>query len=129
MSIARHDGGIEMLKPSDVRATVVHPAASALFVGDGEGVGAGVGVGEGETEAAGDEQAVANPKARIRSERRNTSRMLGPGLTGLVTDQYPSAIPILVPSTPPLRSCPSTWIAPGRAKFVAITSSTLISMS
>jgi hypothetical protein len=74
MSIARHAGGIEMLKPSAVRATVVHPVGSALLVGDGDGVGDGV--GDGETDAAGDEQA-ARTNAKIRRGRRNTPRMLG----------------------------------------------------
>src|SRR6266850_3478693 len=33
MSIARHVGGIEMLKPSEARVTVDQPAGKGLFVG------------------------------------------------------------------------------------------------
>jgi hypothetical protein len=72
MSLARHEGGIEMLKPSEVRVTVVHPAGSGTFVGDGDGVGVGVGVGDGDADAVGDEQPAARSNARIRIERRNT---------------------------------------------------------
>jgi len=69
ISIARHVGGIEMLKPSEARVTVDQPAGNGLFVGDG--VGVGVGVGDGDADAVGDEQPAARSKATIRNERRN----------------------------------------------------------
>jgi hypothetical protein len=69
MSIARHVGGIEMLKPSEARVTVDQPAGKGLFVGDGDGVG--VGVGDGDAEAVGAEQP-ARSNATIRIGRRNT---------------------------------------------------------
>jgi hypothetical protein len=71
ISIARHVGGIEMLKPSEARVTVDQPAGKGLFVGDGDGVGVGVGVGDGDADAVGDEQPAARSKARIRIGRRN----------------------------------------------------------
>jgi len=72
ISIARHVGGIEMLKPSVARVTVDQPAGNGLFVGDGDGVGVGVGVGDGNADAVGDEQPAARSNATIRIERRNT---------------------------------------------------------
>jgi len=70
MSIARHVGGIEMLKPSEARVTVDQPAGNGLLVGDGDGVGVGVGVGDG-ADAVGAEQPATATNARIRIERRN----------------------------------------------------------
>jgi hypothetical protein len=70
MSIARHVAGIEMLKPSAERVTVVHPEGSGLFVGEGDGLGLGVGVGVGVGDAVAlwDEQP-ASSNARIRRRR------------------------------------------------------------
>ena len=66
--MARHVGGIEMLKPSDARVTVDQPAGNGLLVGDGDGVG--VGVGDGDADAVGAEQP-ARSNATIRIGRRN----------------------------------------------------------
>ena len=71
MSIARHVGGIEMVKPSAAREIVVHPDGSGLFVGDGDGLGLGVGVGlgDGDATALGDEQLAASSSPRISTRR------------------------------------------------------------
>ena len=75
MSIARHVGGIAMLKPSAARLTVVHPDGNGLFAGDGDGVGVGlglgVGLGVGDAVALWGEQPAPTSNASTRTRREN----------------------------------------------------------